>query len=146
MFFGTFKESRPVEGDWEVSLPDEEPQSLLTILNIIHGRFAEVPKKPSLEQLYLILALAHKYDMLQQVRPWAPLWGEAVSRFAEQSKVNVKWLTFVTWELGNERIFRSVVEDLVFDCTADSEGRLMTPEGHCLDDFDHFGPRGLTGK
>jgi hypothetical protein len=28
----------------------------------------------------------------------------------------------------------------------DSEGRLTTLEGHCLDDYDHFGPDDLAGK
>lgn len=108
-----------------MSLPEEEPKALLTVLNIIHGRFAKIPKSLSLEQLYLILAL---------------------TSLAEKGKGGVAKLTFVAWELGQEQIFRTLVDDLVIVCSMDSESRLTTPKGRCFDDFDHFGPNDLTGK
>jgi hypothetical protein len=56
-------------------------------------------------------------------------------------------LTFIAWELGQERIFRTLVDDLVMECSMDSEARLMTtPKDRCLDGFDHFGPNDLIGK
>jgi hypothetical protein len=43
---GGFEESRPTEGEWIIPLPDDDPGALLTLLNIIHGRFGKVPDKP----------------------------------------------------------------------------------------------------
>ncbi|KAH6983844.1 hypothetical protein EDB80DRAFT_515890, partial [Ilyonectria destructans] len=117
MLFGGFKESRPAEGEWVVSLPEEKPKALLTALNIIHGRLAKVPKNLSLEQLYLILALTHKYDMVQKVRPWATSWSSLISSLAEEGKGGVAQLTFAAWELGQEQIFRTLVDDLVIVCS-----------------------------
>lgn len=146
MLFGGYKESKPVEGEWVVSLPEEEPKALVTVLNIIHGRFAEVPKNPSLEQLYRILALTHKYDMVQKLQPWATSWSILVTSLAEKKKGDVPLLTFVAWELGQEQVFRTLIKNLVVECSVDSKGRLMTAKGHCLNDFDHFGPNDLIGK
>lgn len=146
MLFSGYKESRPTEREWVVSLPEEEPKALLTVLNIIHGRFAEVPKNPSLGQLYRILVLTHRYDMVQKVQPWAASWSVLVTSLAEKGKGGVALLTFVAWELGQEQIFRSLIDNLVVVCSVDSEGRLTTPKGLCLDNFDHFGPSDLAGK
>ena len=95
MLFSGYKELRPVEGEWVISLPEEEPKALLTVLNIIHGRFAKVPKNLSLEQLYLILALTHKYDMVQKVQPWVTSWSVLVTLLAKKGKGGVTLLTFI---------------------------------------------------
>jgi hypothetical protein len=147
MLFSGYKEAKPIEGEWIVSLPVEDSKALLTILNIIHGRFAEVPKNPSVEQLYRILALTHKYDMVKKVEPWATPWSDRLASLSEgQEKGGDAMLTFVARELGQEQIFRTLVNDLVMLSTTDSQGRLTTPDGHCLDDFDHFGPNDLAGR
>jgi hypothetical protein len=146
MLFGGYRESRPVEGEWVVSLPEEEPKALLTVLNIIHGSFAKVPKNLSLEQLYLLLALTHKYDMVQKLQPWATSWSILATSLARKGKGGVGLLIFVAWELGQEQIFRTLVDNLVYKCSMDSEGRLTTPKGQCLNDFDHFGANDMIGK
>jgi hypothetical protein len=146
MLFGRFKERKPDEGEWVVSLLEKDPEALTTVLNIIHGRFASIPQKPSLEQLYFIMALTHKYDMVQKVQPWAASWSTRLcSRFETKKGGDVALLTFIAWELGQQQIFWTLVNDLVFDCSVDSEGRLTTPEGDCLDDYDHIGPDDLIG-
>lgn len=146
MLFDGFKESRPAAGEWVVSLPEEQPKALLTVLNIIHGRYTEVPKILSLEQLYLILVLTHKYDMVQKAQPWATSRSSLATLLAEEGKGDNAQLIFVVWELGQEQIFRALVDDLVMVCSIDSEGQLTTPNGRRLGDFDHFGPNDLTGK
>src|SRR6266516_2648497 len=84
--------------------------------------------------------------MVQKVRPWATSWSSLVTSLAEKGKGGIAQLTFVAWELGQVQIFRPQVDDLVIVCSMDSEGRLTTPKGRRLDDFDHFGPNDLTGK
>jgi hypothetical protein len=55
-------------------------------------------------------------------------------------------LTFIAWELGQQQIFCTLVNRLVYECSMDSEGRLILPKGHCLDDYNHIGPEDLIGK
>jgi hypothetical protein len=145
MLFGGFKESRPTAGEWIVSLPDDDPWSLMIVLNIIHGRFAMVPKKPALEELYSILILTNKYDMTRMVRPWANSWLEVAKKATERGE-NDAMLTSVAWELGDQDLFASRIDSFVVNCSLPSKDRLTTPNGICLEDYDHLGPTTLIGK
>ncbi|KAK0381341.1 hypothetical protein CLIM01_01310 [Colletotrichum limetticola] len=67
MLFGGFSESKP-EGDiWIVKLPEDRPAPFSILLNIIHGCFSAVPQKLKLDELYQLLVVTNKYDMLSKV-------------------------------------------------------------------------------
>ncbi|KAK0616406.1 hypothetical protein B0T14DRAFT_246060 [Immersiella caudata] len=94
MLFGAFKEAEgPLDGEWYVSLhhrlakavltealkwivelPEDEPNALLTMLNIIHGRFELVEDKTSAE-ICEIVRFTNKWDM-RLPRPWVKAWCE----------------------------------------------------------------------
>jgi hypothetical protein len=143
---GGFEESRPTEGEWIVALPDDDCEALLTLLNIIHGSFGLVPDKPCLEELYRILCVANKYNMTEAVRPWAGNWAKLAEE-AQRDKVgrNPAMLTFVAWELGHQELYAKIVQKLLGECSIDENGRLITPKGLCLEDYDHIGPLDLLG-
>ncbi|KAF8847697.1 hypothetical protein BDZ45DRAFT_811387 [Acephala macrosclerotiorum] len=144
---GGFEESRPTEGEWIVALPDDDREALLTLLNIIHGRFGMVPDKPRLEELYRILCVANKYDMTEAVRPWAGNWAKlAEEAQREKTGGNPAMLTFVAWELGRQELYAKIVQKFVGECSIDENGRLTTPKGLCLEDYDHIGPLDLLEK
>jgi len=144
---GRFEESRPTEGEWIVALPDDDREALLTLLNIIHARFGMVPDKPRLEELYRILCVANKYDMTEAVRPWAGNWAKLAEE-AQNDKTgdNPAMLTFVAWELGHEELYAKMVQKFLGECSIDENGRLTTPKGLCLEDYDHIGPLDLLVK
>jgi len=144
MLFGNFKEAKPTRGEWIVSLQEKDLTAFLTILNIIHGIFDEVPEEPSIERLYQILALTDKYDMVKKLRPWAASWSSLLTRWEEEH--NLERLVFVAWELGQEQVFCPLVERLVLGSYMDSDGRLVMPSGSHLEDLDHIGPQDLAGK
>jgi hypothetical protein len=146
MLFGGFKESRPTEGEWIISLSNDDSEALLTLLNIIHGKFGMVPDTPRLEELYRILCVANKYDMTEAVRPWADNWVKLTEELQkEKAGGDPAMLTFVAWELGNQELFAKMVIKLRSECSIDADGRLTTPNGQCLEDYDHIGPIDLLG-
>ncbi|KAK0643934.1 hypothetical protein B0T16DRAFT_460026 [Cercophora newfieldiana] len=55
MLFGKFAEARPVQGEWTVSLPEDNPAALLVVLDMIHGNHEQVSPRPSLDEMYEIL-------------------------------------------------------------------------------------------
>ena len=57
-----------------VPLPDDDPAALLILLNIIHGRFREVPHKVDLEMLTSISVLVDKYDLIQIAEAFTDKW------------------------------------------------------------------------
>jgi hypothetical protein len=147
MLFGGFKESKPVKGEWVVSLPDDESATLLVILNIIHLRFDLVPKTPRLPEVYQILGLANKYNMTAVVRPWVGDWMKVAENAQKcDDGDSLAILTYVAWELGNEELFTKMVDKLLVGCSVDGLGRLTTSDGVCLEDYDHLGPQDLLGN
>ena len=59
MLSGGFAESKPLNTDtkWVVALPEDKPEPMLVVLNIIHSRFSFVPEKLTVLELYYILVL-----------------------------------------------------------------------------------------
>lgn len=84
MTYGPFAESKfnhdlhDKDKEWVIDLPEDNPQPLLDILNIIHGRFTLVPQQPTLPELYDILTLTRKYDMAAVIKPWSDAWFKHV--------------------------------------------------------------------
>ncbi|KAH7155579.1 hypothetical protein B0J13DRAFT_228997 [Dactylonectria estremocensis] len=144
MLYGGFKEARPTEGPWVVTLPDDRATPMLTILNIIHTRFALVPREPALSEVYHILTLAHKYDMTEVLQPWADCWMEVADNAQEKEDgCSLAMLTYVAWEMGNEDLFATMVNKLLLGSSVDDQGRLNTPDGICLENYDYLGPPDL---
>lgn len=147
MLFGPFKESKPASGAWIVDLPEDSPRPLQIILNMVHGNFLQVPHTPSLTELYEILQLTHKYDMISAVQPWAEAWQRVLEHFKsyENGSRSAK-VAYIAWELGHAEIHTQVVEDLIPKLSVDPGGRMTTDDGVVLDDFGPIGPPDLLGK
>ena len=73
MLSGGFAESKPLNTDteWVVALLEDKPEPMLVVLNIIYSRFSFVPEKLTVLELYYILVLTEKYDIIEMTRPWA---------------------------------------------------------------------------
>ena len=59
--------------DRKVSFPDDNPEALLLLLNVIHLQFLKVPQTLPTEELYEVAVLCDKYDTVTVVRPVSPL-------------------------------------------------------------------------
>jgi hypothetical protein len=102
MLFGGFKEEKPAEGEWVVSLPEDQAAPLFVLLDITHARFEDVPRDLILAEIYEVMVLADKYDMTGVVRPWAEDWLR-VAASEQDSKVgdSIVKLIHVAWEFGD---------------------------------------------
>jgi hypothetical protein len=144
MLSGGFAESKPLNTDteWVVILPEDKPVPMLIVLNIIHSRFSLVPEKLTVLELYHILVLTEKYDVTEITRPWARQWMNCIRN--THSPV----LMWISWALGDATMFVVTVDMLVMRCTADRDGRLVTPKGWHLDDarFDALRPHDILGS
>jgi hypothetical protein len=144
MLSGGFTESKPLNTDteWVVTLPEDKPEPMLVILNIIHSRFSLVPEKLTVMDLYNILVLAEKYDVTEITRPWARQWMNCVRN--TQNPL----LMWIAWALGDATMFVVTADMLVMRCTVDVDGRLVAPKGWYLDDarLDALRPHDILGS
>ncbi|KAK2063088.1 hypothetical protein LY76DRAFT_504388 [Colletotrichum caudatum] len=148
MLFGPFRESRPASGAWLVHLPDDDPDALEIVLNIIHANFPLVPAAPGLAELYEVLQMANKYDMVPALKPWAGAWLDVAEGCAAAATdgEGMAALTYVAWELGQVELHRNMMKGLLLHSSVDKDGRMVTADGVVLDDFDPIGPPGLLGS
>ncbi|KAI8292476.1 hypothetical protein K4K60_006039 [Colletotrichum sp. SAR11_57] len=56
--------------NWVVNLPDDYVEPLFFLLSMIHGRWENIPKRISIDELHDLLLTADKYDMMQIFLPW----------------------------------------------------------------------------
>lgn len=165
MLFGPWLESKPTNSEeWVVQLPEDPAYPMLIILNIVHGRFADVPQDIRLGNLRDILALTNKYDMTSIVRPLCAQWIAVARRsknsteknstgdfsFKRSAKNTLRSL-YVAWELGDEVLFALRLEELSLRTRMDTEGRLSyatsrrSRKGTTLNDENYLGPQDALG-
>ncbi|EGO59360.1 hypothetical protein NEUTE1DRAFT_145391 [Neurospora tetrasperma FGSC 2508] len=113
MLFGPWKESKPANvksEEWIVKLPGDSVKPLQIVLNIIHGRFSQIPHSLDLDELYNLLIFTNKYDLTATLRPWCVQW--AVVAHGDLSSEDTLKSLFVAWELGDENLFALRIEEI----------------------------------
>ncbi|KAI1373095.1 hypothetical protein F4677DRAFT_430214 [Hypoxylon crocopeplum] len=149
MLYGGFAESvqpKSASGkEWIVSLPEDHPQAVQTLLNIMHGYFDKIPLvidfsatgtsekamgSIDLYHLYCLTVVTDKYDCTRIIRPWAKGWttsiatnGPLTNGYSKSS--DAQYLPWIFWELGDVAMFRETAKHLILNCTTNSEGELQ---------------------
>ncbi|WEW58714.1 hypothetical protein PRK78_004182 [Emydomyces testavorans] len=72
----TRQEDHFEEGSVEIPLPDDDPDALLILLNIIHGHVRKVPLIVDLVTLTQLAILVDKYDIHEAVELFSNFWFE----------------------------------------------------------------------
>lgn len=99
MFNGNFRERiSPGGGIKRVSLPDDDADAMVILLNIIHGLSRKVPKTIGLRTFVAIAILVDKYQLLETIDVYADRWFPTLWASAEyQTPVGLaKWI-FLSW-------------------------------------------------
>lgn len=160
LLYGGFIESKPDgDGPWTVALPDDNPASMKIILDIIHGRFDQVPARGgiSLEDLYSLTILTDKYNLTHLLLPWAHDWMEAkLFLFQEDEEgaglcmENLLRGLWISWEIGDRYIFEYILMRVAYRTSLTQDGHLgywNSPSGTFQPLFkDVLEPPGMTGK
>ncbi|KAK1995871.1 hypothetical protein LX36DRAFT_672134 [Colletotrichum falcatum] len=111
MILTGFAESKPAgESTWTVDLPDDEFHPTLLLLTIIHGNFASVPEKLKSEELYQLLVVADKYDMIHALKPMVPTWYRP-DKEATTIAGNEIFL-WIAWVLGDKKTSKILLSSL----------------------------------
>lgn len=107
-----------------IELPHDEPVSMAIFLYIIHSRFDQVPDSLSLDDLYNLVIVAHKYSATAVLRPWTAKWTQS-STFQTEAKKKEEMLKAIGiyWVLGcREDFFRAA------QCLVESTQRLTAAD------------------
>jgi len=102
-------------GKVEISLPDDDPDLLAILLNIIHGRNKKVPRVIGLDKLTGLTSLVDKYQMQEAIAAFAEIWIEGFNLNKETLTTErdlLRWL-FISWVFENGAIFERTSKDLM---------------------------------
>ncbi|CZR60551.1 uncharacterized protein PAC_10447 [Phialocephala subalpina] len=108
----------------EVEFPDDEPETLELLMNIIHGRARRVPSEISFGTFTNLTILVDKYQMVEPAIPYIHLWlarhktcHTRTKNFTPQTLL--PWLC-IAWTFNVSEIFKPTTAFLV----KESESRL----------------------
>ena len=59
---------------WKTRLPEDNPEAVHVLLNILHGCFNRVPSLMTIDLLFEITVVTEKYDMVGVLGPYAQEW------------------------------------------------------------------------
>jgi hypothetical protein len=115
---GTFKEGHQLGsvGHVEVPLPDDDPEALLVLASVIHGRNRSVPRQVSMELMTRISILVDKYQMVEAVEAFSCSWIEDLkigiptlyNTPEEQAAVH-RWVG-ISWVFGKRVEFKAMTQ------------------------------------
>lgn len=123
MLYGPFaeSESRKIDPNWTVQLPEDLPEAFATILRIVHGQFEAVPDEIDRDELYQITVLTDKYNMTDILQPWAQKWITNLDSQDRVSQEGDEVMLWISWELGHQDLFLETLNWLLNECSLDEE-------------------------
>ena len=110
----------------DLHFPEDEPPTILILLNIAHLQFKKLPETLEFEELLKLAVACDKYDTAALVRPWLSKWTRSIADSANRPGYE-EWL-FIAYTFGCIQIFELVMRRLVKDSTVDAFGGLIIPQ------------------
>jgi hypothetical protein len=94
-----------------VPLPEDNPDAVTLLVNILHLRTNEVPTNPSLKTLEEFAVLCDKYDCSRAIRPWSMLWLQAYESHAGEKDYDV--LLVIAYALDLPQSFHKISRGII---------------------------------
>jgi hypothetical protein len=145
MLFGPWHEAKPAHGDWVVQLPEDDPGAMSILLLIVHGRVAEVPERPSLDELQELVQVADKYDLLHILQPWTRCWEDGVLDRIYRKGEDLITCIHLAWQLRAGDTFAEKIRELAFGLGRTETGFTYGGVEFTIDP-SACGPPDLAGK
>ncbi|KAL5321956.1 hypothetical protein ACEPPN_009921 [Leptodophora sp. 'Broadleaf-Isolate-01'] len=108
------------QGSVVIPLGDDDPDALIILLNIIHGKTRMVPREVDLHTLAKIAALVDYYRMHETVELWSDLWIEKVGlhevedEHDEFSQPCILKRLFISWVFQKADAFKTLSQHIEY--------------------------------
>lgn len=105
-----------------VEFPEDDPDTLHIILNIVHFHFHRIPSSLTYEQLLDLAILCDKYDTARLLLLWFQLhWKSPFSKYAQEQGKECSLL--IAWVFFDEDTFKNLAARLVTQSFLDNEDK-----------------------
>ncbi|KFG79611.1 hypothetical protein MANI_021980 [Metarhizium anisopliae] len=105
---------------------------MTTLLCIIHSKFDQVPPELSVDELYDLVVVARKYDMMTALRPWTAKWTKILGTNTQSTQEEITKALWIYWELRQRDAFYLAARRLTVESRAPVNScpdGLRTPPG-----------------
>lgn len=109
-------------GTVEITLPEDDAEAMLAVMNAVHGKFWDVPgRKIKLELLKNIAVVVDKYDLFDSVCTLLHTWVSTVRVGNPRAQLHqiAQWFLCVTWVFNQGDMFRYATRELILDTGVD---------------------------
>lgn len=96
-----------------IELPHDDPAQMAILLYIVHSLFTHVPVVLSVDQLYELTALAHKYGATAALRPWTAKWTKPRLETGDGDDERLLKVMGIYWALGCREDFFFTAQSFV---------------------------------
>lgn len=139
MLYGDFAEGNQSAGEavggWTVRLPDDNPWTMGRFLSTMHGNYDESLGSLSIDEVYDLILVAHYYDAIRLLQPWAGAWLDHVKSLTEDVHAPPLKMLWVAWELGSVPLVHEICRCIVLEFDAADfanalcDANVQTPPG-----------------
>ncbi|KAI0099212.1 hypothetical protein GGR51DRAFT_565026 [Nemania sp. FL0031] len=120
---------------WTVKLPDDDPQAMQVIINILYGQYpvSTLDTHMDIDQLLKLTVLANKYDLVHLFPRWVAQWVLDMEpywvgrKFVRKSTEDLEVLLWIFWVLGHEPLYTYMILQIAFYSELDAAGKLTDP-------------------
>ncbi|KAF4913016.1 hypothetical protein CGCVW01_v010979 [Colletotrichum viniferum] len=127
MLFGPFAEARPSsesskqESAWVVHLPEDDPEHMEAVLNILHFNFKDIPQHFTPPLFSGMIVIADKYDCIGIFKPWVA----SCMPYPEFGNIyHPKFALHIAWQLGSIPRFKVSMAVIVDQSFISEDGRI----------------------
>ncbi|KAF4869732.1 hypothetical protein CGCSCA1_v011026 [Colletotrichum siamense] len=127
MLFGPFAESRPSsesskqEPAWVVHLPEDDPDHMEAVLNILHFNFKDIPRRFTPPIFSGMIVIADKYDCIGIFKLWVT---SCMPHAHFGHRISPKFALHIAWQLGSTRKFKAAMAVIVDQSFISGDGRI----------------------
>jgi BTB/POZ domain len=127
---GGFAESHTLSsaGAAEISLPEDDPQAMQILLDIIHGHTRKVPRQIKFDTLTQISILIDKYSLHEVAEVFTDMWFDKLRYYISErlSEDLMPWIC-VSWVLRKPDYFKNATRVAMRASEGHLEGAMKIP-------------------
>ncbi|KAK5219157.1 hypothetical protein LTR72_008339 [Exophiala xenobiotica] len=121
MFNGNFREAVDLHKQEvsKVALPDDNPDALVTLLDIVHGLNRQVPRKFTETQFLDIVMLIDKYELHEATYLFTDIWFQHLWKWTEKTPPNLFDWIYICWVLTKASEFKNLTRTAILESQSD---------------------------
>ena len=102
------------EGHLNLFMNDEDPEAMLIVMNIIHGRTRQVPRRVDLDMLTKIAVLVDYLECHEAIEPFSDMWIDHLKKkiAVNYSRALIQWLC-ISYIFRKETQFKAVTRTAI---------------------------------